>query len=467
MCPLYLDQNVRQRLTEFMGGDSPVNATAACITHMDGCRFDRNALRPAPEIEQLLNLDLDVARSIADARSYLLHLDMEYVNFDSPAAAYTDPQRCFELQEPVVKAVESALLHWGIRPLHLMTGQGHHFVWRIGRNSSVARQIAALNPAPELIRPCLERLPPLLMGKVSWDDQSFFGALSLLMEFVGHRVKTLAVPLSRLPVEITAVQVPPSVGLEREMISIDISEYGDPLHTRVIRLPFTHYRKPLAMGLAGEAGASNHRKNLRSVPLHEMGFQEALGVRQDDGAVMELAQRACVRIPCQETGTAALLDEYLASRLRRFHYFYYSTQHDAPERWPETYDRLDVAALPNCLRHPLIFPNDILLKPACIRNMTRGLLERDWHPRHIGGLIRAKFSNASYGWGDQWDVYEPATRADFYTRLFAGLITTGMDEPGQYDCASIRESGFCLRLDGESCSLDGLRQSLLNKYPHY
>ena len=51
------------------------------------------------------------------------------------------------------------------------------------------------------------------------------------MEFLAHRVKQIAAPLTKIPVELTAVEVGPSEH-GREMISIDISEYGDPLYSR-------------------------------------------------------------------------------------------------------------------------------------------------------------------------------------------------------------------------------------------
>ena len=40
----------------------------------------------------------------------------------------------------------------------------------------------------------------------------------------------------QIPVELTAVEVGPSKH-GREMISIDISEYGDPLYSRAVRYP--------------------------------------------------------------------------------------------------------------------------------------------------------------------------------------------------------------------------------------
>ena len=91
MDPFYADRFVRKRLTEFLGGRSRGTATAAYLTHTDGFLFDRRELRPPTELDWFLERDMDISRSLADSKSYLLHLDVEYVNFDSPAAAFVDP----------------------------------------------------------------------------------------------------------------------------------------------------------------------------------------------------------------------------------------------------------------------------------------------------------------------------------------------------------------------------------------
>lgn len=462
MNSFYSDTAVRQRLVEFLGGDSLEHATAVCLTHSDGCQFDRRELRTTGELNWFLDNELDIARSLADSKSYLLHLDMEYVNFDSPAEAYVDPWRCFELQEPVVKVIESLLLEWGIQPLHVVTGQGHHFVWQIGKASEIVRRINELLPAPELTHLCMDRVPPLLKQSIDASDQNIFSAISLLFEYMAHRIKELAAPLSFLPVEITAVHVGPCVTTQREMISIDISEYGDPLHTRVIRMPFTNYRKPWVTGLARKLGIEHKISTFRSIPLYEMDFRQAIKVRQLEEDVLDLARRACVRIPFQEEGTHRLMDEYLGSRLRRFHEFFYSTQHDPKESWPHTYGRTPLNTLQACVRHLLEFPNDLLLKPAGIQMVTRALLGQDWHPRHIAGLIRSKFENPIHGWGIRWEDYEAGTRADFYTRLFAGLLATGLDRLVDFNCTSIHEKGFCFQSGDSLCSLETVRQKLLS-----
>lgn len=465
MSAFYTDASVRQRLVEFLGGDTLEHATAVFVTHTDGHRYNRRKLHPPGELNWFLERGMDIARSLADNESYLLHLDVEYVNFDAPAEAYVDPWRCFELQEPVVRGIETLLLGWGIRPLHVVTGQGHHFVWRIRRQGELAARLRALNPAPELVGECLRRLPPCLAGGIEPADQAFFAALALVIEYLAFRIKTLAAPHCAIPLEITAVHVGPAATARREMISLDISEYGDPLHTRMIRMPFTNYLKPWSTGLARRLGLEEEIPRMLTIPLHEMDIWQAIKVRQVEAEVRELAGRACVRIPLQEAGTERLLDEYLSSRLRRLHAHYYSTCHDARERWPVTYGATPLDTLPACVRHVLQHPNDWLLKPAGMQLVTRGLLAAGWHPRHIAGLIRSKFEEAAYGWGMDWMDYEPATRADFYVRLFACLHLSGIDQLVDFNCTSTREKGFCFPPPEGSCHLESARQILLRQLP--
>jgi sugar phosphate isomerase/epimerase len=461
MSSIYAHPAVRKRLVEFLGGATLAQATAAYIAHSDGCPYTPAALRPPADLDYFLARELDVARSLADAASHLFHLDVEYVNFDAPAEAFVDPWRTFDLQEPVVHTIETLLLEWGIRPLHLITGQGHHFVWSIPQGKDLAVRLANLCPAPELLQSCQDRVPPAFAAMIDLQAHRVFAATSLLMEYVAHRVKEAAGPVPGIPVETTAVHVGPTAEGRREIISVDISEYGDPLQTRMIRMPFSIYLKPWVSGLARSLGIEEELPALRTIPLHEIDIRQAIKMRQVDKDVIDLACRAPVTIPEQEAGTERLLRDYLTSPLRQFHERFYADQHDARPRWPQTYDRTPMELFPACARHVVTWPNDLLLKPAGMQLVTRCLLAGGWHPRHIAGFIRSKFENPLHQWGNQWDDFVPAIRADFYTRLFAGLYETGLDPLIDFNCTSIREKGFCFTPGGESpCTLEPYRARL-------
>lgn len=460
MTPFYSDPAVRQRLIEYLGGESLGSATAVYVTHTDGCLYQRSELYPPVDLGILLDRELDIARSLADRESLLFHLDIEYVNFDDPSAAFGEPHRAFALQEPVVRVIEELLLEWGIRPLHLITGQGHHFIWRIGSGSDLAERIAALAPAPEQSLACHQRVGQGVASGIGPEMQGIFTAIALLMEYFAHRIKWLAAPLSALPVEITAVHVGPGETLRREIVSIDISEYGDPLHTRMVRMPYTNYIKPWVNGLFGGASPPS----FRAIPLFEMNVSQAIECSRDEEAVKALARRAGATIPLQEKGTARLLDDYLASHLRRFHGDFYSVSHLPEDLWAANYGPTP-NGFPPCGRELLEYPNDRLLKPAGIQLVTRLLLALGWHPRHIAGLIRSRFADPTHGWGVDWNEYEPGTRADFYTRLFAGLWKCGVDELVDLNCLSTMEKGFCPGVREGNCSLFDYKETLTKPNP--
>ncbi|MEY3481758.1 MAG: hypothetical protein RIQ71_2533, partial [Verrucomicrobiota bacterium] len=63
------------------------------------------------------------------------------------------------------------------------------------------------------------------------------------MEFAARTAMELSAPEMVIPVEMTAVEVPPS-RRGRELVSIDLSEYADPLPMRTIRIAFSGYLKP-------------------------------------------------------------------------------------------------------------------------------------------------------------------------------------------------------------------------------
>jgi hypothetical protein len=407
---------------EFLGGDTPAEATCKFIT-ADGIGQPVRAPRSPTELFKRLDEGLDICRSLWDRKSLIAHLDVEYVNFDFAAEAYLDPPRTFRMQEPTARAILRVLNFHGIEPLHVLSGRGHHFAWQIERTSTAFKALADMGLKTFIGDPGTAG---------SRDDHDYtmlahaFAGLGLVMEFLGRVVIDLARSETEIPIELTAVEVRPS-GRGREMVSIDLSEYGDPLHTRSIRVPFSAYLKPWQQLYA--VGRNNISKigPIIFVPVDGLDIRQAMVVMRDPNLAAQLAERVSTRIPEQTFGTASLIRHYQGSALRRYHEFFYSSMHDAPETWPRTYDRAPLGDLPHDAKNALIFPNDLLLKPAGIRNVTECLLERGWHPRHIAGLIRSKFER-DYDWGGQWIDYSPAMRADFYVRIFSSANTSVAQE---------------------------------------
>lgn len=448
----YDDPAVHQRLAEFLGGRSLSEPTAIYITGADGNHQRPHPVKAAADLPDFLERGEDIARSLLDSQSVIAHLDIEYANFDSPAECFLQPERTFGLQQPVIDTIEELLLGFGIRPLHLLTGQGHHFIWRIDRRADAITRLT--NLIPDGLRSSHVSHNPCY-GAIEESGVQAFAGLGLVMEFLALQIKSRASPGTEIPVEITALHVGAKPGTMRELVSIDLSEYGDPLWTRAVRMPFTRYHKPWKNGLARALGIENKIPRLFTIPLHEMDLLTALRVRRNEEATLALARRACVRIPEQSPGMNRLIDTYLRSAARRFHEIYYETRVDS---------RMSIDAwlcrLPPCARHVIEQPNDLLLKPAGIQLVARCLLALGLPPRQISALVASIFKDRRHAWDQHWEYYSPELRADFYTRLFCCQVATGIDQGIDFNCVSTQEKGFCFAPRG--CNLHQLKAGLLN-----
>jgi hypothetical protein len=452
----YRDENVRARILEFLGGDSREKPTSRYLTVGDEERPRLDERWSDKALDSLLDQGFEINRSLWDESSLLADFDVEYVNFDNPAEAFLNPQRIFALQQPVAEAIEETLREYGINSLHLLSGRGHHFIWRICRDSPEFQQLVRLGRGPASLWK-LESAPHRPEGKRIGEELGrAFAGLGLIMEFLAGRIKEIAARVSAIPVELTAVEVGRSEH-GREMISLDISEYGDPLQTRMTRVPFSVYLKPWQQRLDPEI--------LREmpwfvIPLQGLTWREGIRTMRDVAATAKLAKTSSTKIPDASANMAALIADYEASNLATFHDLFYAQEQHPPELWNETYDRFPLNILPACARMVLEQPNDLLLKPARIRQLTRIMLALGWHPRHIAGLIHSKYARP-FGW-TQFEGYDRATRADFYTRIFAGLFVTGQDNLVDFNCVSAQEARVC---PFSNCGFNLLdfKQSALNR----
>ena len=456
----YADPAIRRRIADYFGGELSAHGTAVYVAPGTEWESLHRQRRPLEECQSWLNQGAELNRSLWDRESLITHLDIEYVNFDHPGHPYLAAEQIFELQRPVVSAVESVMKEFHLRPLHLLTGRGHHFVWRIDKHSPAFAQLSALD------RVCasLQRLYASTLGPageiVDAEMGAAFAGLGLVIEFVAHCAKARAAQECQLAVELGAIE---AGGAERgrEVIAMDITEYADPLCSRVIRVPFSVYLKPWQQRAELGNETVEQLPPMFVIPITGIDVHEALRIQRNVQEVERLAARISTAIPDASKPMRSLVRTYLESPLARFHEWFYSQEHDAEALWPETYELTSLDVLPRSARHILEHPNDLLLRPACARLVVRAMLSLGWHPRHIAGLIRSKYER-DYGWGDQWAGFDPATRADFYARTFTAEFVTGIDNLIDFNAKSAREEGLCFF---ESCTddLDRFRDSLLNR----
>jgi hypothetical protein len=445
---------VRARMVEYLGGGSLGEATACYVTSPMPLPDRAAPVHPPAALWDLVEREHEVARSLWDRTSLVVHLDLEHVSFDDPWAPLTQLERSVSLQQPVVQALLSLLADHGIAPLHLLTGRGHHLVWRIERESHAFHSLAALGRLDDEQRG-LYLTPRQPCGEVVGANLgAAYHGLGKVVEHLGHRLLERIEEVSSVSVQLCAVVVGQGPH-GREIVSVDLSQFGDPLWSRSARVPFSLYRKAQRLGAPDEVAA----RTMITVPVAD-DLAAAFAARSDLDLAAELASTCSTAIPEASRGTEGLIECYRDSALAAFHAEFEGIEPDSPELWTETYDRLDLVSLPGCVRRILEQPNDLLLRPACIQLVVRTLLARGWHPTHVAGLIRSKYAR-DHGWIRGLHFEEPRVRADFYTRLFAGLLAAGHDRLIDLNCVSTQEKGLCT---GADCGWDlrTLREPLLD-----
>ena len=436
----YRSPVIRERMFEFLGGAGLPTATAVYVAGNDGFSDFSEPVRPEC-LPAYLRAGFEVDRSLWDRDSLIADVDLEYHNFDSPAAAWLDPQRAFQAQQPVLEATWQILGRTGIIPLTLVSGRGFHLLWAIRSGSAVFRRLAALGYVTagleaRYAQPC----EPAGLGVEAEMGRAFAG-LGLLMEFVGHRAMITAAPLTTLPVQPAAIEVGPGIH-GREIISLDLSEYGDPLHTRQIRIPFSAYLKPRRFQWSLGEPTVRSLLPILEIPLGGMTLPEAIAVARNPDAAIELARRVSTAIPDASGAMENLLDEYQSSALAAFHERFHSELRKRTSA-PADDDAMPIPEEPGCLRWLFEHPNDWLLKPAALQHIVRVLTALDWSPVSICQVIGAAYSREG-DWGNVWNRLDPGARAMFYTRLFTGMIAMGTDTLIDFNCVSHREKGYCM-----------------------
>jgi hypothetical protein len=441
----YQHPSIRRRMLEFLGGTHLEDPSALYILGNDG-RSDGIEPSLPSNLPRYLEAGLDIERSLWDRESLIADVDLEYNNFDCPQTAWLNPERAFGLQTTVLNATLSHLGQTGINPLILVSGRGYHLIWAVSRNSTAFRRLIRLGRVPPGLEAKYRNDCSLAGFRVDPDLARAFAGLGLVLEFLGHRVLATSAPTCPIPVKLTAIEVGSGTA-GREIVSFDISEYGDPLHHRHIRIAFSAYLKPRQLEWAlGEEGVSRLLP-IFEIPLSGMSLRQAIETARNPQAVIELAGSSQVHIPDLSGPMELFLDQYERSKLADFHNHFYSEPWE-PMPAPETRQVL-IPGAPQCLEWLLEHPNDFLLRPAALQHAVRILMALGWRPRAIARLICASYLREC-NWGDQWVRLEPFNRAIFYTRLFAGMIATGADELVDMNCVSHREKGYCMIPDCRS-----------------
>ena len=444
--------DVVARVREFCGVDSPDGAGCEYVSSLraiDGphATWGEVTFHPPGRVDDLLAEGGDVVRSLWDRRSLLVYLDLDYRDAEAPADPYFHPAECFLRLEPAYRAVRAGFEELGMPMLDLVTGAGYAFVGRIELGGAAFERLAGLaTVTPRWLADHVHRRPPWT-SPISENTARAFHGLGLVLEFFAHRVLGRLAG-AELPLVIDNTEVGRTPG-GRRSVSIDLTSFGDPLDVRHFRTAFGAYQKHrFRPDLFGVEAA--RLPPLAIVPRFGRPLLDVLHHERSLADAAAIADRASARIPSVDRGVLEILDAYAASGLARWHRDFFATSPHPRAQWAATYGRLDPASLPPCVAAALERPDDLLLEPTHLQLLVRTLLARGWHPRHVSGLVQFQYARPGF-WPRHWERVDPATRADFDVRVFAGLIAMGLDEGVDFNCVSMQERGLC---PGRECRYD-------------
>ena len=444
----YRNKDVRRRIKEFCGGNK-----FSCeyivgfgeFLARNGYRRPLRLSNQQKDLAGMMEQGLDLFRAVWDKKATLAVWDVEYFNLDTWHGLYRNQLLHFKLMEPVYQAIESVLAEYHISHINDSTASGYHFNSLIPFSSPVHRKLERIGHLEDTLR---KKYSQVLGG----DDKRIrqlslraglgYSAIGRLHEFLCHLVIRRTQESSPLPVTISDAAVG-RMARGREGMSLDITQYADPLYMRDIRTTFsTHQKHKVYLGKVGRE-TGRRMPVYATLPRNNLSFQELFELRKDLKKAASYAKECSGIIPDASAGWEQVINDYRESTLFSFHRDFDRVSHEPPERWKNTYWRLDLDALPPCAANSIRNHTWGLLNPTSIQNLCRVLFAIGWHPKHIAGLIHSYYETKP-GWKTDWEKYHAETRANFWSRIYCGMIVTGTDTLSDFRCVCHQEKGYCV-----------------------
>jgi len=113
-------------MLQFLGGDSVENVTCEYLTAGDVSDSHHRQPQPVGSLPGFWENGWDISRSLWDHDSLVIHLDIEYVNFDFPVEPYLEPERIFDLQRPVEQGDQILSKPYRSQPFEPLDAVGDH-----------------------------------------------------------------------------------------------------------------------------------------------------------------------------------------------------------------------------------------------------------------------------------------------------------------------------------------------------
>jgi len=470
----YHNSIIKDRLQNFFSGCDWF-LTAGSQYSRDPCWGDDPPVRvyDISEFDERLGDGPDVFRPIISRHGVLGVFDLEYYNTRNKELLFLPLRREMsdipekfgfhdlvfrEYLEPVYQRISSAL---GDETIADMTWSGYHFLTEIKRESPVYNKLLMLGwhlrdkNAEGPLMPnnqemaikmainirCLE--PQLIAAYSAIDEADIkrrvpttiadgvvYTMFGRILEYLCHCV--ISDTQKEIDVPITICDS------ADQGISLDISQYGDPVYMRIIRSAFSSWDKHNMNGFVSDlVGEAPFLDVVRKYGKFENNnLPELFELARDYESSIEYAKNFSGKIPAAGTRIFNLALQYENSLLRRFHKDFDDVEHDPDNSTymlAEFDERFDARA-----RQLMAAPNPELMQPKNLKWFSEHLLLHGINSKHIGGIIAARYEAEDKGWKQKyWSKYLTRTRANFWARVYCGLDNCRIN-----DCFSAKNNSI-------------------------
>jgi hypothetical protein len=70
-------------------------------------------------------------------------------------------------------------------------------------------------------------------------------------------------------------------------------------------------------------------------------------------------------------------------------------------------------------------PNPALLNPSCLNRLINDLMDAGWHPKHVGGFLRALYEDPRINW-KKFEKYDAAKWANGWVEILGAQRYFGL-----------------------------------------
>lgn len=243
-----------------------------------------------------------------------------------------------------------------------------------------------------------------------------FSGVGRLKEFMALKSKMNADQHHDMPITIS--------DSAEKCINEDITDTGDPGYMRIMRAPFGLHKKRRRFFPGSE---SHQDVIMRIYPGRESSAEDIfiddlehlLSCMWDKEKAVDHAQHFTGHIPIvDDVSMSSLVMEYRESDLYKYHREF-DMEPELP-RGTALYRAMNDERLSAKTRNFVEYPCPRALQPRALKKFVRNLMDKGWHPKHIGCLIN-DFYHQPFDWNINWYKYVSKTRGFFWARVYGAV----------------------------------------------